>query len=114
MQTISLADHNDFIESVTLDGTLYKLHFGWNPHEGWNMDVRDGQNADIIRSIAVVPNFPLLDRYRRHGGIPPGELLAVVNDAAVRQIGRRDFIDGKAALVYVPAAEVKDALGQDV
>lgn len=114
MQVISLADHNDFVESVTLDGTLYKLHFGWNPHKGWAMDLRDGQNTDIIRSIAVVPNFPLLNMYRRHAGIPPGELLAIVNDSSVQRISRTDFISGKASMVYVPAAEVQNALEQDV
>lgn len=114
MQIISMADHNDFVESVTLDGALYKLHFGWNPHEGWAVDLRDGQNTDIIRNIAVVPNFPLLHMYRRHSGIPPGELVAVVNDASVQQIGREDFVTGKASLVYVPESEVANALETDV
>lgn len=113
MQILSMAEHNDFVEAATLDGTLYKLHFGWNPHEGWSVDVRDGQNADILRSIAIVPNFPLLNRYRRHSGIPPGELMAVVNDGG-ETLGREDFVTGRAQMVYVPEAEVKDALAAGV
>lgn len=114
MLQISIADHNDFIEPATLDGTLYKLHFAWSPHGGWGLDIRDGQNSDIIRGIAVVPNFPLLDGYRRHGGIPPGELLAIVNDTAIQQIGRRDFVEGRASFIYVPESEVQDALEESI
>lgn len=110
MQIISLANRNDFVESVNLEGTMYKLHFAWNPKAGWSVDMRTAQNVDIIRSIAVVPNFPLLNMYRRHDSLPPGELMAVINEKNAQQIGRDDFMTGLANFVYIPLEELINAV----
>ena len=108
MQKISMIDSNDFVLSVTLDGTAYKLHFGWNSRAAqWSVDVRDSTNVDIVRGIAVVPNFPLFKQCERDG-LPMGELMAVSNEpyASDSQIIRHDdFTSGKASLVYITEAE---------
>lgn len=114
MITISMADANDFVESVILDGTAYRLHFSWNGFAGqWSMDIRTATNEDIVRGIAVVPNFPLFQQYKRNG-TPRGEIAAIVVKpelAGNQTIGRKDFVNGKFSLVYIPESEVVSILG---
>lgn len=113
MIQISMYDANDFVESVILDGQTYKLHFGWNPYsQGWSMDVRNEKGEDLVRGVSVVPNFPLLHQHRRIA-LPTGELMAVVvnQDApGNQQIGRKDFLNGKFSLVYIPKRELDEIL----
>lgn len=106
MLKISMIDANDFIENVTLDGVSYKLHFAWNDRSGgWTFDLRTSDNSDIVRGVAIVPNFPLLNTYKRHD-VPDGEFMAVITDETVQAIGRRDFISGQASFVYIPRGEM--------
>lgn len=107
MFTISMADYNDFIEQVTIKNTLYYLHFGWNGNF-WIMDIRDSTNTNIISNIVVQPNFPLLLQYQRHF-IIKGQLLAVRNDN-VQTIGRDDFVNKKATLVYMDEDDLNAAV----
>lgn len=110
MIEISMRDANDFVESVVLEQENLKLHFAWNPESYcWYVDVRTMTNEDIVQAIAIVPNFPLFNQYRRVGNLPRGELMAVVVDAdgeSSQTIGRDDFLNGKFTLVYIPEAEV--------
>lgn len=109
MIQISMTDANDFVQSVTLDDTVYKLHFAYNDvFKGWSMDIRDSQNMDIVRSIRIVPNFPLLSRYKRHLDIK-GEMVATVT-TGIQNIDRDDFINGRATLVYVSESELNAIL----
>lgn len=115
MITISMADANDFVESVILDGTAYRLHFSWNGFSSqWTMDIRTANNVDIVRGIAVVPNFPLFQQYKRNG-TPRGEIAAIVVKPELadnQTIGRKDFINGKFSMVYLSEREVADILGR--
>lgn len=109
MIQIGMIDANDFVQSVTLDGTVYKFHFAYNDVlKSWTMDIRDSQNMDIVRSIRVVPNFPLLSQYKRHLDIK-GEIIATVT-TDIQNIGRNDFINGKSSLVYVSESELNAIL----
>lgn len=109
MIQISMADANDFVQTVTIDDTVYKLHFAYNDVlKSWSMDIRDSQNIDLVRSIRIIPNFPLLSQYKRHLGIT-GEMIATVT-TDIQNIGRDDFINGKANLVYVTKSEVNEIL----
>ena len=68
MIQISMIDANDFVETVTLEGEPYKLHFSWNDFaQQWTVEVRNMQNVDIVRGIAVVPNYPLFLQHHRAG-----------------------------------------------
>lgn len=112
MLKIGMYDANDFIESVNLEGEKYDLHFAWNQNnKSWTMDVRNSQKEDIVRGIALVPNFPLLNQHRRTAGLPAGEFVAVVtNPMAGQTIGRYDFLNGKISLVYIPGGELNAIL----
>ena len=110
MIEISMRDANDYVESVILEQENCKLHIAWNPEAyQWFVCVRDMSGNDIVRAIAIVPNMPLFNQYRRVNGLPRGELMAVVVDADGefnQTIGRDDFLNGKFTLVYIPEDEV--------
>lgn len=104
-----MCDSNDFVEVVTLDGSVYKFHFSYNGYsKEWKLDIRDNKNIDIIRGIKIVPNFPLLAQYKRHNA-PKGELIAVINTNK-SNIGRKDFMNKSATLIYIPREEVNGIL----
>lgn len=106
MELLKLPDLNDFVVTVVLEGTSYRLHFAWNDRAGfWALGVRDGNNVAVIEGIKCVPNWPLLRQYHRPA-LPPGEFICVVTNKA-QTIGRLDFVEGNAKLVYLTAAEVK-------
>lgn len=111
MQMISMIDANDFIVQAVLDDVQYRLHFAWNDAvRQWTVDIRDTSNADLVRGIAVMPNFPLLLQHQRHK-LPKGELLAVVNDSqdkASQSIPRDGFLTGKFTMVYIPEDEINE------
>ena len=109
MIQLSMIDANDFVQSVILGGNPYKLHYSWNSYAGqWTVDVRTPQNEDIVRGIAIVPNYPLFTQGRRNG-LSRGELMAIVvkpEEKGNQTISRRGFVDGKFSMVYVPEGEV--------
>ena len=46
MVSISVTDSNDFVETVTLDDKVYKLHFAYNSNsKDWTIDIRDSNNV---------------------------------------------------------------------
>lgn len=110
MQEISMRDANDFVQTVVLEQENVKLHIAWNDEAyQWFVCVRDMSNVDLVRAIAIVPNLPLFNQYRRVAGMPRGELMAVVVDDSAEEnqaIGRDDFINGRFTLVYIPQEEV--------
>ena len=107
MEIISMSDYNDFKTRVTIENTLYYLHFSWNGTR-WFMGIIDSQSNDIISGIAVVPNYPLLLQYKKHIDIE-GEIMAIRNDN-VQTINRTDFINGKANIVYSSLEDIQDAI----
>lgn len=113
MLAITLSSSNDFIQSVQLEGSAYKLHFAWNSVGFWTLDIRGMDNTDICRGIRILPNFPLLAQHRRQSGLPPGELLAVSVPGS-EDIGRNSFDNGAVTLVYVTGDEVNAALEKNI
>lgn len=113
MIQLSMIDANDFVQSATLDDVVYKLHYSWNDYaQQWTVGVRDAQGNDIIRGIAINPNFPLFLIHHREANVPKGELMAIVVDSAKetnQTIGRDGFTSGRFSMVYVPEVEL-DAL----
>ena len=107
MIIITLPDSNDFILSVTFEGEVFRLHFAWNDTAAfWSMGIRNDKGNIIIERIRCVPNYPLLAQYRRPT-LPKGELLCVTS---AESMGRNDFTNGKAKLVYVPEVELDGAV----
>ena len=113
MISITMFDANDFIETVMLDDEPYKLHFSWNDNaKQWYADVLTNDNSEIVRGLSIVPNLPLFSFYRREN-LPLGELVAVIvnqDENENQSIGRNDFLNGKATLVYIPAGELNGTL----
>lgn len=109
MVTISMVNKNDFVEGVKLDGVSYKIRMSWNDLAAkWMLDLRTADNIDIVKGIAVVPNFPLLAQHKREN-VPRGELMAVcTNDklAENQEIPRDGFCSGRFSLIYIPEAEI--------
>lgn len=105
MLTIPILDANDSVTEVELDGMTCFLRLSWNSEaERWSLAIENAYNELIVAGLAVVPDTPLLARFR-HLPVPPGELVAVAPD-------RRDVIDrralpaGDVELVYVEASEL--------
>ena len=112
MIEISMRDANDYVQTAILEKENVKLHIAWNQEAYcWYVDVRDMNGNDIVQAIAIVPNMPLFNQYRRATGLPPGELMAVVVDDKDRHnqaIGRDDFLNGRFTLVYISEDEIND------
>lgn len=114
MIAISMFDANDFVTTAMLADEPYKLHFSWNDvAQQWYLDISTNENVEIVRGLSIVPNLPLFSFYRRSDDLPLGELMAVIvnqDEADNQSIGRQDFLNGKATLVYMTAGELNGAL----
>jgi hypothetical protein len=107
MQTIPVLDTNDSLTEVVLDERTFFLHLSWNSEaELWAFSIENAYNELIIAGITVVPDSPLLDRYR-HLPVPAGELVAVTPGGR-DTISRLALPSGDVALVYIEAAELKN------
>ena len=110
MLKIPMYDANDFVLSVTLDGKVWRLHFSWNDRAAlWSMEIRNSSDVTLIRGIRCVPNYPLINQYRRPT-LPPGEFICTVLDDSYTSICRYDFVNGKATLTYIPEVEFNAAI----
>ena len=107
MIQIELANANDFVTQITLDTIIYNLHFAWSGTR-WTFDIRDSDNNDLIRGLALVPNFPILLPHRRTLNGLKGQFIAVVNNGVnIHKFDRNDFVEGKAKFVYIPWEEIE-------
>ncbi|MFT9498017.1 phage baseplate plug family protein [Anaerosolibacter sp.] len=103
MIEIIVPDDNDFIVNTALEGKNYGLHFSWNASgKFWTIGIQDDSQNIIVSGIKMVPNYPLLQQFRV-SSLPPGEFMAV--SETLERIGRYDFVNGSAALVYIESGE---------
>lgn len=110
MITIPLIDANSQVREIDLDGQTYFLQVDWNPEgEFWTLTIEDYNHLTILAGLVIVPDFPLLWRYR-YRRVPAGELVAVTADNR-NQISRTDLVDGTVVLMYATAAEVEAIRG---
>lgn len=104
MFRIPVLDANDSLTEIVLDDETFFLRLSWNSEgELWTLSIENAHNDAIVDGIAVVPDTPLLQRYR-HLHVPAGDLVAVSPDLR-DTIGREDLPSGDVALVYIPAQE---------
>ncbi|EJO31671.1 phage baseplate plug family protein [Achromobacter marplatensis] len=107
MIQIPIADVNDSLAEVELDGVTYFLRLSWNSEaELWALSIENAYNELIVAGIAVVPGSPLLAGYR-HLTVPAGEMVALAPDRR-DTISRDALPSGEVALIYVDAQEVAD------
>lgn len=106
MQQITFLDGNDILTTAKLDGTQYKIRMLWNDAGGfWTLSLRDSKNNSLLEGVKCVPDFPILAPYHRPG-IPAGEFVITTLDTSLQIIGRKDFVNKKAVLIYVTEDEM--------
>ncbi len=100
---ISVPDRNDSIMRVNLDEVYYNLRLTWNAYGGfWMLSIYDAKMNIILGMARLVPGAIWNFYYQTQGG-PPG-VLGVETEQEI--IGRNDFVDGKAKLLYLPAKQL--------
>jgi len=104
MMIIPIPDANDSLTEVELGGVTFFLRASWNSEAGlWTLSIENAGNEVIVAGIAVVPDTPLLARFR-HLAVPAGELVALAADA--RDVVTRGALPGaEVTLIYLDAAE---------
>lgn len=104
MFAIPIIDANDSLSEVLLDGRTFFLQLSWNSEAAlWTLAIENAYNELIVAGLALVPDTPLLSRYR-HLAVPAGELVIVAVDGR-RAIDRAALPAGDAALIYIPLGD---------
>lgn len=99
----------DSYSRVVLERKEYLLRFTYNTvFDYWTMGIYDTDRNPLTSGMKLVPNFPL-NHYLKKDNTPKG-VFTVVCIANKDNIGKNDFENGNAGLVYVPLEE----LGEDV
>ena len=97
---ISVPDMNDSFSRVVLDGTQFFIRFTWNDTaQRWSFGLYTIQKEPLIQGQRMVPRIPLNLQIVREG-VPTGA-FGVFSDFA--SVGRRDFVNGRAAFAYISA-----------
>lgn len=104
MIEINVPNHNDSLLEVELDDEVFFLHFSWNSTgEFWTLSIENAYNDELVSCLRMLPNRSLLS-FVRTADLPLGELV-VVREDNLQAIGRDDFKNGLAALIYVSIDE---------
>lgn len=112
MISITVPDLNDSVGRITLSDREYYIRFTYNSTKDyWSVGLYDIDMVPIIPMTKIVPNFPIFFYYT-YVELPDGIMGCLTNKT---RIGRKDFINGEAEMVYIPRdevpQEVKDELG---
>jgi hypothetical protein len=71
------SDSHDQTFTTELEGKVYTFRFKYNARaERWTMDIGDENGNVIVGGVAIVADFPLIQRFGR-SALPPGELVAL-------------------------------------
>jgi len=99
---IAVPDMHDSFSHVVLDETQYLIRFTWNEAaKRWSFGLFTLQREPLVRGVRLVPRFPLNlqivdERF-------PSGVFGVYSD--FDNVGRDDFLNGKAAFAYISSAE---------
>lgn len=97
---IEVPDMNDSVSKVTLLGTQYQIRFTYNDTEGyWYFGLYDSLGNPIRIGEKIVPQFPL-NLFWGAENTPLGVFGALSEQDS---IGRKDFIEGRAKFIFIPA-----------
>ena len=100
---ISVPDHNDSTMRVSLDGEYYYFRTTWNERGGfWLLSIYGAENQILVGMAKLVPGAIWNFFYQSSVG-PPG-IIGVQSDNET--IGRDDFTNRTAHLIYVPKAQL--------
>lgn len=107
---IGAIDAEDQLAEAMLDGKTFYVGRSWNVTGAfWTFSIRSADDVTLLTGQMMTPNSLLLRRHRAPG-LPPGELFAWYGGTEDR-IGRNDFTNGNAALLYATQAESAEAGG---
>lgn len=97
------AEQPQFVEQVSMDGSLFTLTFDWSERENtWSFAIQDEEGNLLSSGGRLVPNLDLL-RHIASDNRPGGKLALITFPDDVTPT--LDGISG-AALLYYTAAEV--------
>ena len=97
---IEVPDMNDSVVRIALLGKQYQLRFTWNDTaKCWMFGVMDALGNPIVIGQKVVPQFPI-NLFWGTDEMPLG-IFAVLTEK--NEVGRSDFVTGKAKFVFAPA-----------
>ena len=100
MFLIDVPDINDSLVEVELDEEVFILHFSWNDTVGyWSLSIQNVYNDELISCLPIYPNRRLLE-FVKNAQLPLGDFIVIRNDDTA-SIGRADFSNGSAALMYI-------------
>lgn len=93
------------IQRATLDDVEYLLVLSWNTRDSrWYLEVQSSGGTPIVSGIAIVVDYPLLDRFG-YSTLPPGRLIAVdTTDGG--EIAAQEDLGTRVQLVYLTLEEV--------
>ena len=112
MMVISAIAAEDQLAEALLDGETYYIGRSWNVTGSfWSLSLRGADDEMLLSGIPMVPNHPLLMQHRAPG-LPPGELVATYT-GQTDTIGRDDFVNNHAVLVYMTQEECLD-IAEDI
>ena len=92
-----------FDQTVSLDGTIYRITQRWNNREeAWYIDIDEQDGTPIVRGQKIVPLVNLTSRFADER-LPPGVLIVDSSQPKVRP--DRDSLEDKAMQVTYAAEE---------
>jgi len=96
---ISVPEMNDSISRMTFDNIVYNLRLTYNDTgDFWTLGFYNSNVEPIIQGIKIVPNTSLTLPYLTYD-IPLGAFMAYSKKS---HIGRYDFKNGEAQLIFIP------------
>lgn len=94
-------------QRVVLDGREFAIVLHWSQREErWYLDLYTATDDLLVAGIKLVPNWPLLYRYRSVAGLPAGELM-VVDDRPSPAPPTLDELGDVVQLGYAEAADLE-------
>lgn len=103
MIKIEVPNLNDSTSRITLEGREFLLRFTYNPtYDYWTLGLYTVNYVPLIPMTKIVPNVSLL-HYYTYTELPEGVFMCV---SEKDRIGKEDFINDRAKLVYMTSAEL--------
>lgn len=108
MAVLQLPVRSDFKAydfQIQLEGATYTLRFTFNERmEIWIMSIADSADVEILSSIPIFTNLPLIQQFTIDG-LPPGEFIALDETGENRDAGFND-LGNDIKLFYSESNEV--------
>lgn len=93
-----------YVQRTDLEGREYVFSFDWSTREQvWYMSLLDSEETEIVCSVKLVCDWPLLFRLASTAA-PPGQFLVISKTTDDSPPGKDDLAPGgRCELTYVPS-----------